>query len=125
MRTRSTRFVVGRYIVFGFFGLAAFTALIFLLWNWLVPAVFSGPVITYWQALGILVLSKILFSGIWKHRSPHSDYYHRPWRSRFEEKMKNMSEEDRERFKAKFQHRHFHFGPHYNDDKTDSREEGE
>ena len=125
MRTRSTRFVAGRYIFIGIFGLAAFTALIFLLWNWLVPAIFSGPVITYWQALGILVLSKILFSGIWKHRSHYSGYPHSEWRRRFEEKMKNMSGEDRERFKAKFQHRHHPFRPYYNDDNTDSREEDE
>lgn len=32
-------------------------AIIFVLWNWLVPGVFNGPVITYWQALvgGILI----------------------------------------------------------------------
>jgi len=33
------------------------------LWNWLGPAVFGLHAITYWQALGLLVLSKILFGG--------------------------------------------------------------
>jgi hypothetical protein len=37
------------------------------LWNWLMPAVFGLAVITYWQAFGIIVLSKILFSGIHPH----------------------------------------------------------
>ena len=47
-------------------GLLAITLLgvvTMLLWNWLVPDLFNGPVITYWQALGLLVLSKILFWG--------------------------------------------------------------
>ena len=38
------------------------------LWNWIMPAVFGLAVITYWQAFGIIILSKILFSGIGPHR---------------------------------------------------------
>ena len=38
--------------------------LITLLWNWLIPDIFKGPQITYLQAGGLLVLSKILFSRI-------------------------------------------------------------
>jgi hypothetical protein len=69
-----------------------------LLWNWLVPELFSGPVLNYWQTLGILVLSKILLTGVghghrdsrpwksrdhrWSHRHPGSE-----WRKKFEEKM--------------------------------------
>jgi len=34
-----------------------------LLWNWLMPAVFGLPEVTYWQALGLLVLSHILFKS--------------------------------------------------------------
>jgi hypothetical protein len=54
---------------------AAFFALVFglavkALWNWIMPAVFGLAVITYWQAFGIIVLSKILFSGI----HPHHDH---------------------------------------------------
>ena len=33
------------------------------LWNGLIPAIFGLHAISYWQALGILVLSKILFGG--------------------------------------------------------------
>jgi hypothetical protein len=55
---------------------AAFTAVTMLLWNWLVPAIFSGPAVTFWQALGLLVLAKILFgSGHGRHhhlRPPES-----------------------------------------------------
>ncbi|SHI56615.1 magnesium transporter [Pseudozobellia thermophila] len=33
------------------------------LWNWLMPDIFGLTVISYWQAVGILVLAKILFGG--------------------------------------------------------------
>ena len=33
------------------------------LWNWLMPGLFGLPVVTFWQALGLLALSRILFGG--------------------------------------------------------------
>jgi len=33
------------------------------LWNWLIPELFHGPVVTIWQTFGLIILSKILFSG--------------------------------------------------------------
>lgn len=49
--------------------LALFTAVTMWLWNWLMPVIFNLPVITFWQAAGILVLSRILFrGGGWGHR---------------------------------------------------------
>lgn len=68
-----------------------------LLWNWLVPSLFHGPEIQFWQALGLLLLSKILFSGWgggrWRHRGGP------PWRQRLAEKWSSMTPEERERFK--------------------------
>lgn len=34
-----------------------------LLWNWLMPVLFSLPAITFWQAAGLMVLINILFRG--------------------------------------------------------------
>lgn len=34
-----------------------------LLWNWLVPTIFGLKAITFWQAIGMLILSKLLLSG--------------------------------------------------------------
>jgi hypothetical protein len=34
-----------------------------LLWNWLVPSLFGLPAVTFWQALGVLALCRILFGG--------------------------------------------------------------
>lgn len=35
--------------------------LVMNLWNWLMPSIFGLPMIGYWQAIGVLVLAKILF----------------------------------------------------------------
>ena len=43
--------------------LALFAAVTMWLWNWLMPAIFKLPAITFWQAAGILILSHILFKG--------------------------------------------------------------
>ena len=37
--------------------------LVMLLWNWLLPSLFSFRTVGFWQALGLLLLSRILFSG--------------------------------------------------------------
>lgn len=67
----------------GFFMFLFFVAFLFLfaaafmwLWNALLPELFGLPIITYWQGLGLLALSKILFTGFggggWRHRSNRS-----------------------------------------------------
>jgi hypothetical protein len=74
------RRIVGR----AFIGIvvASFFALVFglvvkALWNWIMPAVFGLTVITYWQAFGIIILAKILFSGI--HPHPGHDRFGPPF----------------------------------------------
>jgi len=34
-----------------------------LLWNWLMPELFGLPLITFWQAIGLNILSTILFKS--------------------------------------------------------------
>ncbi len=71
----------------GFIALAlvAFGGATMLLWNWLVPTLFNGPAITFIQALGLLVLSKILLSG--GHRRHWGPWSHRGWREKLHEQM--------------------------------------
>lgn len=51
-------------------GIAVFIALggalVMLLWNWLLPTLFGWRLITFWQAVGLLALCRILFgrSGV-------------------------------------------------------------
>ena len=82
--------------------------LVMLLWNWLIPDIFSGPKIHFGQALGILVLSKILFGGFkgggsWGRRESCGSYGggKHYWKEKMEAKMANMTPEEREKFKLK------------------------
>lgn len=79
-----------------------FAWLTYLLWNWLVPVLFGGPTISYWQALGLLALTKILFFGIGGRRACNPETGgQRYWKHRFYEKMSSLSPEEREAFKKK------------------------
>lgn len=86
-------------------GLMVFGALagwvVMTLWNWLIPALFTGPVIGFWQALGILVLSKILFGSAkgWKSGGGHCR--DGSWKERGE----GMSPEERERVRSLWKQR--------------------
>ena len=64
------------------------------LWNWLLPPIFGWREITFWQALGMLVLCRILFGGFGMHRGGSSDY-----RSRMRERWEKMTPEERERMR--------------------------
>ena len=96
MKTRRF-FYYGKFGLFGIAGMILFTFVVMWLWNWLVPEVFNGPLLSYWQTLGLLVLSKILFSGIGKGSSGHGHHkrhdhkcrpeYRDKWKRKFEEKM--------------------------------------
>ncbi|NQV30182.1 MAG: hypothetical protein HQ508_04775 [Candidatus Marinimicrobia bacterium] len=80
-----------KYIGMGFliiFAIFVFGSITMLLWNWLVPTLFSGPMITYWQAMGLLVLSKLLFSGSsGRHHSRHHRRCQGDWKSNLRERI--------------------------------------
>jgi Ca2+/H+ antiporter, TMEM165/GDT1 family len=69
-----------------------FGELLMHLWNWLLPPIFGLHMITFWQALGLLLLSRILF-GSWG-----SGGGNRGRRSR-REKWDKVTPEERERLR--------------------------
>jgi len=75
------------------------------LWNWLLPPLFGWREITFWQALGLLALCRILFGGFGFHGSGRSSF-----RRRMEERCEHMTPEERERFRQRMRER-FGFGP--------------
>ena len=78
-------------------GIAVLGALVMLLWNWLMPALFPGVgIIDYWQALGLLLLSKILLGG---GRGFFRGHHHHPDR---------LTGEEREQLKRHFRNRWEH-----------------
>ena len=76
-------------IIFAPIAMAVFTVLfgevVMLLWNWLLPPLFGWRLITFWQALGLLLLCRILFGS-------HGGYGRRSRR------WSKMTPEEREKF---------------------------
>lgn len=102
------RFNERKIIGFIFLGLAAvalFTLLVMSLWNAILVPVLHVGAVSFWQAAGILVLSKILFGGFkgrgggpWGGRGRHFKYEMR-------EKWANMSPEEKDKMKQEWRHR--------------------
>lgn len=74
------------FILFGFVAM--------WLWNWLMPAIFGLKTITFWQAVGLVILGKLLFGGFHRHGSRRG----KDWR-RMRDFWERMTPEERERFR--------------------------
>jgi hypothetical protein len=68
------------------------------LWNWVAPAVFGWHEITFWQGLGILLLSRLLFGRLGGGGSRYGGW-------RLIDRWERMSPEEREKFRAGLRHR--------------------
>jgi len=79
-------FVALFIVVFGF--------VVMGLWNWLMPAIFGLRRIGYWEAWGLIILSKILFGGFHGMRREGGD-----WRHRMKERWERMTPEERDKFR--------------------------
>ena len=101
------KFWIKKGLMILFFGIAAiliFGFVVMGLWNAILPVVLGVKVITFWQALGILLLSKILFGGFGgsRHRGG--------WRNKgkwmeMKDKFAGMTPEEREKFKAEWKNK--------------------
>ncbi|MCX6304034.1 MAG: hypothetical protein NT040_03610 [Bacteroidetes bacterium] len=75
------------WIILGIVGFTVFAflfgAVVMWLWNWLMPVIFHLGVITYWQAVGLAILGRLLF-GSMHHGGMHNRGRHHfgPWRHR-------------------------------------------
>ena len=69
-------------LIFGYF--------VMLLWNWLMPDIFSLKTITYWQAFGIVLLTRLIFGSIGQHHGhnkrhkKYEKYENADWREKEE-----------------------------------------
>ncbi len=73
-------------------------------WNHVLTSVVQVPLIDFWQALGLLILSKILFGGI-RGKWGGSGDCRGGWKSEMREKWRNMSAEEREKLKQEWRDR--------------------
>ncbi len=71
---------------------AGISALVMVLWNLLMPALFNLPELRFWQAVGLLLLTRLLF-GFGQHHHP---FNHK--RTSIREKISGMTPEERKEF---------------------------
>ena len=81
------------------------------LWNWLLPPLFGWRMLTFWQALGLLALCRILFGGM-GHGGPRG-----PRGPRFRGRCRNMTPGERERLR-KAMDEGYNFGAAGSEEKT-------
>ena len=103
MRQRINEKKVAGIILVVIAAIAAFTFVVMGLWNAILVPVLHVGTISFWQAAGILVLSKILFGGFrgggpWRGRGAY-------WKHGLREKWEQMSPEERERVKQQWRQR--------------------
>jgi hypothetical protein len=76
--------------------IAGFGQAVLQLWNLLMPDIFGLRPISFWQAVGLLALSWILFGGLGMFRRPG---YRRHWQDRMAERLEQMPPEQRDKFR--------------------------
>lgn len=91
------KFIFVPFLVAGILALVSY--IVMLLWNNLLPDILHTGTITYWQAMGIFILAKILF-GFGRGSRGGA-----PWMQHKMERFRNMSAEDKERFRTEMRRR--------------------
>jgi len=79
------------------------------LWNWNLPAVFGWRQITFWQAIGLFALCRILFGDF--GRGFHRSNVRQRIRERMGERWEKMSPEEREKYRQSWRGRCGSFEP--------------
>ena len=96
--TRGFQIVLFLLIVIAGFGQA-----VLQLWNLLMPGIFGLPIISFWQAVGLMALSWIFFGGLGMFRG--RPLYANQWRHRMAERWEQMPIEERDKFRQGLKHR--------------------
>ncbi|MFD2572869.1 hypothetical protein ACFSUS_19665 [Spirosoma soli] len=102
---RGLRFLAFAILFVGLIGYVVMT-----LWNALLPAIVGVSTITFWQAIGLLVLSRILFGGFgWRGGYGYGRRGFGPgraeWKQKMAERWQKMTPEQREQMKAQWRNR--------------------
>ncbi|MGC1390861.1 MAG: hypothetical protein WA816_07465 [Bacteroidales bacterium] len=87
-----------KFLGIGILALGFITLTIFVtmsLWNSLIPVLFHGPVLSFWQTVGLFILSKILLTGVAPggHDRGRSNW----WRKRYQEKYRHRCREEEQK----------------------------
>ncbi len=103
---RNFKVKIALFVLGGIAMFFAVTGIVMWLWNLLLPEIVGVKIISFWQAMGILVLSKILFGGFggksgngWKRKGKEK---FRRWTDNH---CSSMSDEEKERLKEMWKKR--------------------
>jgi Ca2+/H+ antiporter, TMEM165/GDT1 family len=89
-------------LICGIAAVLLFGFVVMALWNNILVAVVGVKAISFLQALGILVLSKILFGGF----GGHSRWRGGPaWKEKMKQRWDKMTPDERDKFKAEWKNR--------------------
>lgn len=89
--------IVGMILVFAAI-VAALSALVMYLWNTILTDVTNVKPLTFWKAMGLLLLAKILFGGVGKGFGRKGGSKRKHWKN----KWMNMSPEERNEAKSRW-----------------------
>jgi hypothetical protein len=92
---------VFKFILLAFIFLCAIGFSVQYLWNWLIPELFHGPVINFWQAIGLCLLGKLIFGWHGGGAAPWGARAKQQWRRKMQEKMEHMSDEEKGKMREK------------------------
>ena len=98
------RFRLLRVVLFVALAFAAGGAIVMVLWNYLVPALFGGPVVRFGQAVALAVLSRLLFGRF----GPGFGAAFHPgmtWRGRMMDRWSQMTPEEQQRWRERMRGR--------------------
>ncbi|HLX90095.1 MAG TPA: hypothetical protein VKR32_00345 [Puia sp.] len=100
-------------------GIAVFSWVVMLLWNNVLVAALHVSLISFWQALGLLVLSKILFGGF-----RGGNWGRHGWKQKMMQRWETMSPEEKEKFRGEWEKRcGRHFAKPFEEEKPASATE--
>jgi hypothetical protein len=88
-----------KFVVIAVAAAAALSAIVMALWNALMPQLFGLHALDYWQALGLLVLCRLLFGRFGR---PGWGGPGRHWRRHMAERWAQMTPQEREQVRARW-----------------------
>jgi hypothetical protein len=90
MRSKNLPKIIVGFAVFAFLFVAGFGWAVRQLWNVLMPELFGLPRISFWQAVGLLTLSWLLFGG-WRGMPRGGAGHHRRWKGLTDEERAQLA----------------------------------
>lgn len=86
-------FRVFKFVAIAIVAFTVFGYVVTRLWNFVMPPLFGFHLISFWQAVALMILGRLLFGGF----RPRPGGMH--WRRRMMERWEQMTPEQREKFR--------------------------